>query len=232
MLKLSHCGKYPITHSAAFGTAVLFVLLLLITSAPGQDRPRQDVGARPPSSEIRTGVPDWPGELSLFPGSGSRSSVVEIKSSFTGLRDNLSLLTIINHELQGSVSSPSWPDYAMVLADVTDIRRLAIRLMRNLALTRGESNPPAETSKPAISADELKAGILLLDANVQAFLGDPVLNRSGTVDVNQLGHIGSNLAALANRSAELREDAERLAMNAGKARGGKATASQKSAWSG
>lgn len=174
----------------AVGRAALVALLLLATTALGQREPMNQV---PPSS------------------------VIEIKSSLTELRENVALLKAINDELQRAISSSSSPDYETVMAHATDIRRLAIRLMGNLALPRAAPQVAPEISTPGVSADELKASIIALDATIQEFLKDPVLTQPHTVDAEQLNSAAANLETVMNRSAMVEKEAEMLATNSGKA---------------
>lgn len=206
--------------SAFLSAAVAALVLLVTTSALGQTE--TNTRPPPPSNPPNFRVPAEPDWTNLGPRSSERrSSIVEIKSSLNDLRENIRLLQVINEELQRIVSSPSWPDYVTVVADASDIRRLAVRLLRNLALPHAEP-APARTGSSA-SAGELKTSIIALDTTIQTFLNDPVLTQPGTVDVRQLSNVGASLETLATRSAEVRKEADDLAAMASKANGGRPT---------
>jgi len=157
-----------------------------------------------------------PGARPNSSGALPASSVVEITSSLAELSANLKLLEGINAELQRTVFASTVPDYEVVAIDATDIRKLAIRLMRSLSLPRGELKAGPEPPKPAASADHLKAATIALDANVRMFLDDPVVTKPGTVDAGKLSNVGANLELLANRSDDVRKEAEDLSSKAGK----------------
>ena len=215
----------------AVGCVALLGLLLLTTSARGQSK--GDITNKPtprstPSAPI--GRPADPLVLpSLRPNSRAvlPSSVVELKSSLADLRENVRLLEIINQELQGAVSSPSGPDYETVITDATDISKLAIRLMRNLALPHAELKA-SSTPIPAVSAEKLKASIAALDSTVETFLNDAVVLQPKTVDAGQLSNVGANLETMARLSGIVRKEAEDLATSGGKTKSGKSPAHIKS----
>ncbi len=205
--------RWSIGLSAAVGLVLLFTTNLF-GQAVKETSNRPAPAATPATSRfpteamVRAGLrPTTP----VIP----RSSVVEIKSSLIDLRENVRLLQVMNEELQGLVSSPSWPDYETVLADATDIGRLIIRLARNLELPHADAKTAAETL-PAVSADELKASMVALDAGIQTVLNDPLLTQPRTVDVKQLTEVGANFETLARRSSAVRKQAQDLATKAGR----------------
>jgi len=216
----------------AVGPVVLLSLLLLTSSDRAQTK--GDITNKPPPPPTPSAPIGVATDSLGFPGSGPnsagvpRSSVVEVKSSLAELRENVRLLEIINQELQGAVSSPSGPDYETVVTDASDMSKLAIRLMRNLALLHGEPKATADNSKPAVSVAELRASIAALDATVQTFLNDASLVQPGTVDAGQLGNIGANLETMARVSRIVRKEAEDLSNVAGKTKGDKSSIHTKS----
>jgi hypothetical protein len=204
--------------AVAVGHALLVVLLLLATNAMGQG----ETNTRPapqPTPFVPSEPRPWPEPKPNLPGKQSLppSSVVEIKSSLTELRENVALMQAMNDDLQRAVSSTSSPDYVVVATNAIDIRRLAIRLMRNLALPRNGPQASPATPRSGGSADELKAAVLALDTTIQEFLRDPVLTHSRTVDAGELGNAGANLETVMSRSAIVQKEAEMLATNSGKA---------------
>lgn len=201
----------------AVGRATFVVLLLLATTAMGQvgEKINRPTPAPTPS---RSDSHPWPEPRPDLPRMRPlpHSSVVEIKSSLTELRENVALMEAVNDDLQRAITSTSSPDYLSVATNATDIRRLAIRLMRNLALPRNAAQTSPETALPGVSADELKASIIALDATIQEFLKDPVLTQPHTVDAEQLNSAAANLETVMSRSAMVQKEAEMLATNSGK----------------
>jgi hypothetical protein len=211
--------------STTVGHVVLLGLLLLTTSARGQTA--GDITTKtppPPTPSAPIGVPT---DVLGLPSSRPNSSIVEIKSSLTELKENVRLLEVIDQELQGAVAATSAPDYDTVVTDATDIGKLAIRLMRNLALPQAEPKATSATPRPTVSAEELKAAIAALDSTVQTFLNDSVVTQPRTVAAGQLSNMGANLETMARLSALVRKEAEDLATIAGKTiRSGKHTKSR------
>jgi hypothetical protein len=205
-------GKQPLT----VGQFALFGLLLLATSAQGQratDKapvPR----ATPPTSTMV--VEPWPMDSARSNSSGPpSSSVSELTSSLAELKTNVQLLQVINDELQHAVTLPNWPDYELVATDASDIKKLAIRLMRNFSLAQGDLET-AEIPKAAASTDQLRAAILALDESIKVFLNDPVVNRSRTVDAGELVNVGANLEKTVSNSSAVMMQVAYLAGRAGK----------------
>lgn len=219
--------------SMASGLTALVGLLLLCGSAWGQSK--GDISNRPPMPPPRPsssigGPADPLGFPSTRPNSPAvpPSSVVEMKSSIIELKENVRLLEIINQELQGAVSSPSGPDYETVVTDATDISKLAIRLMRNLALPRGEAKATPGAPTSTMSVEELRASIAALDSTVQKFLNDSVVMQARTVDAGQLTNVGSNLESMARLSSIVRKEAEDLAIVSASTKRAKSSAHIKS----
>jgi len=126
-------------------------------------------------------------------------------------------MQVINDDLQKAIAANSGPDYAVVATNASDIRRLAIRLMRNLAWPLSASQAPREDLLPGISSEKLKAAIVALDAPIQEFLKDPVLTHPRTVDAGELSTAGASLETVVRQSAIIQKEAEMLATNSAKA---------------
>jgi hypothetical protein len=137
------------------------------------------------------------------------SSVIEIKPSLVELKENVELMATIDEELLGVIALPS-PNYATILTDASDIRRLAVRLLRNLALPRAQKQAAPEELGAAASAQQLKTSINTLDSAIQSFLKSPVLTQPHTVDAKLLSDAGANLEMIVNRSAGVQEHAAAL----------------------
>jgi hypothetical protein len=207
--------------SIAVGHVVLLGLILLTASARGQTK--ADITNKPPPPPTNAAPIGVPTDPLGFPGGPSKrsgrvppSSVVELKSSLAELKENVRLLEVINQELQAAVSSPSGPDYPIVINDAKDINKLAIRIMRNLTLRPADSPAASETQSPARSVEELKASIAALDGTVQTLLNDSLPAEPRTVDAGQLNKAGANLETMVRLSVVVREDAEDLATVGGK----------------
>ena len=199
-------------------TLALLVLLLLAATAMGQsEKNTRPVPAATPL--VRSDPLPWPEPKLNLPGTQRLppSSVVEIKSSLTELRENVALMQAINDDLQRVISSTSSPDYVSVATNAIDLRRLAIRVMRNLAWPRNAPQASPENLLPGVSAEKLKAAIVNLDLTIREFSRDPVLTHPRTVDARELGTAGANLEAVMSRSAIVQKEAEMLATNSGKA---------------
>lgn len=200
-----------------FGLALMAVLSLSSITVMGQREKTTHPVPQATPPVARESAP-WPTRPNL-PGAQSLppSSVVEIKSSLAELRDNVALMQAINDDLQKAVASNASPDYALVAANAIDMRRLAIRVMRNLAWTRNAAQASPENLPPGVSSEKLKAAIVALDITVQEFLKDPVLTHPRTVDAGELSTAGPNLETVMSRSGIVQREAEMLAINSGKA---------------
>jgi hypothetical protein len=202
-------------------TAVLFLLLLATSALVGQG---QEVRTNPPppprptqDPSDRMGESPWPSKPGMVTPK-MPSSAIEIKSSMADLKVNIDLIRTIDEELLGIMGSPS-PSYATIATDASDIRRLAVRLLRNLALPRAQtqSQDPGATA----SAEQLNDSINSLDSAVQSFLRSPVLTQPHIVDAELLSDAGADLEKIVTRSSNVQERAVRMATSGDDARRGK-----------
>jgi hypothetical protein len=214
-----------LTRCAIAGVQIGLVILLLTSSnAVGQvanktqaDKPSSQPSMTTPRSDPpRSESLSWPNPNRPTEPLPS-SSVVEIKSSLTELTENVELMQEINNDLQRAIYSTSPLDYLAVATNASDIKRLAIRMMRNLELPADAPQPSPETTMPIASVDELKAKSAILDQDIQAFLKDPVLGQRRIVAVGQLNSAGAKLEEIVNGSTLVQKAAESLAGLAGKA---------------
>jgi hypothetical protein len=166
------------------------------------------------------GESPWPAKPGRVAPGLPPSSVIEIKTSLAALKENVELMATIDVELLGAITAPS-PDYATIVTDASDIRRLAVRLLRNLALPRTQAQAARQDPGANVSAEQLSASVNTLDSAVQSFLKSPVLTQPRTVDAKQLSDAGADLETIVNRSASVQERAARLAIIGGVAKGGK-----------
>jgi hypothetical protein len=203
----------------AVGYAVLAVLLLLTTTAVGQRETNTRPTPAPTPPQARPEPDQWPAPRPNLPSPRPLppSSVVDIKSTLAELRENLALMETINTDLQKAVAANSSLDYVSVATNASDIRRLAIRVMGNLALRRNAAAASPPTPASGVSADGLKTAIVALHMTIQEFLTDPVLTHPRTVDAGELSGASVNLETIMSRSAIIQRDAEMLAANSGKA---------------
>jgi hypothetical protein len=197
-----------------FGPVLGFTLFLLVM--PAQAQTKGDISNKPPDIP----PPSAPINVSTDPlsslgaGRSSRgigSSMVTLKSTMTEMRENAQLLRIIDQELQDAVASSSAVDYDKVIIDASDMTKLAIRLMRNLALSRIEAKPLTGADQaPAVASIELRASIAALDSTVQTFLNDSMLTQPKTVEADQLTTVAANLESMARIADLVRREAEVL----------------------
>ena len=205
-------------------TAIVVLLLLAIPvmgQAPGEIRTNPTPPPRPTEDPFKQmGESPWPAKPGRVAPGLPPSSVIEIKTSLAALKENVELMATIDVELLGAITAPS-PDYATIVTDASDIRRLAVRLLRNLALPRTQAQAARQDPGATVSAEQLSAAVNTLDSAVQSFLKSPVLTQPRTVDAKQLSDAGADLETIVNRSASVQERAARLAIIGGVAKGGK-----------
>src|SRR5882672_7463875 len=197
-----------------FGAVVC--LLLMTATVLGQKETNTRPTPAPTPPQARTESEPWPSKPNLSnPQALPPSSVVEIKSTLAELRENIALMQTINEDLQKAFTANSAPAYDSVITNAADISRLAVRLMRNLALAPKTAQAPVETPVPGASVAVLKIAIADLDLTIQQLLKDPVLTHPRTVDAGELSNAGANLETIMSRSGIVRREAELLASNSG-----------------
>jgi hypothetical protein len=148
-----------LTRCAIAGVHIALAILLLTSSnAVGQvanktqaDKPSSQPSMTTPRSDPpRSESLSWPNPNRPMEDLPS-SSVVEIKSSLTELTENVELMQEINNDLQRAIYSTSPLDYLAVATNASDIKRLAIRMMRNLELPADAPQPAPESTMPIAS---------------------------------------------------------------------------------
>jgi hypothetical protein len=210
--------------AAAYAAMVVLLLLAIpvMGQLPGEVRTNPTPPPRPTEDPFKKiGESPWPEKPGMVVPGLPRSSVIEIKPSLAALKENVDLMATIDVELLGAIAAPS-PDYATIVTDASDIRRLAVLLLRNLALPRKQTQAAQQDPGAVVSAEQLKASVNTLDSAIQSFLKSPVLTQPRTVDAKLLSDTGADLETIVDRSASVKERAARLASIGSVAKGGKA----------
>ncbi len=209
-------------------TAIVVLLLLAIPvlgQRPGEITGRPTPQPRPTEDPFKqSGNSPWPAKPGLMAPGLPPSSVIEIQPSLAALKENVELMATIDGELLGVIAAPS-PDYATIVTDASDIRRLAVRLLRNLALPRSVKQAAPENVASPISAEHLDASVFALNAAIKSFLDNPVLTQPRTVDAKLLSDAGADLETIVDRSASVQKRAEVLVAFADKGKGKSSRAS-------
>lgn len=197
---------------------ILFLLGTPVLSSGQQGRPTPDPYPHRDPIRVPPAV-DFPisSPRSTAPRGMAPSSVIEIKSSLRDLDENIRLLRDFDTELLEAANGTPATGYGVIMADASDIRKIALRLLRSLSLPRPVQQAAPDKKGPAATAEQLEASIAALDEAIQAFMKNPVLKEPRTVDADLLSKAGTDLEAIVSRGTKVREQSEQLASNGGAA---------------
>lgn len=187
---------------------------------PTPDPPQVTDPMRGPGTESKVATP--PFSPRGLPGGGMpRSSVTEIGSSLAEFRRDIGLLREFDNELMETMTSPAPPNYGAIIADASDVKRLAIRLLRSLSLPRPDKQMATVEVSSGASIHQLNASITSLDQAIQAFCNNSALKQPRTIEAELLARAGSDLETIVARSVSVQAQAEKLAATDGRPKDGK-----------
>lgn len=213
-----HCGETKaiqrqvgLVHLVVIGLLLFAAPVLAQRDLPGRPTPDPYPKGDPMRVPPAGASPSRPASHS--PSGMPPSSVIEITSSLVELGENVKLLREFDTELLEAAKESSAVRYEVIMTDASDIRKIAIRLLRGLSLPRPAREAAADNKAPMATAEKLDASITALDEAIQVFMKSAVLKEPRTIDADLLSKAGADLEAIVRQSLNVRQHAEALAIN-------------------
>jgi hypothetical protein len=126
------------------------------------------------------------------------------------IRQDFLRIQIINDKIQKSNLPAGALDLELTAKSTAEIVRCAQRLKINLALPKGEPAANSPLRKTDLNAAELRASLSVLDNVINAFVANPVFERSGVVDAKLSVQAARDLEQIILVSKQLKRSSEKL----------------------
>ncbi len=147
---------------------------------------------------------------------GATSSRREPEEVLAEVNEDLSRLKKLSEDIStyGSATDPTLT-YNSIVADVTEIKKRAMRLRTDLALPK-EENKDKGTSFKEAEKGELQPGLAALKTLIGSFLHNPIFVDAGIPDVRLAAKAKRDLDEIIVLSDKLRKNADRRSKTGGK----------------
>jgi hypothetical protein len=201
---------------AALGAALLLCALSAQAGAQVNAGERnKPVRSLPPESSSRP-LPGTSGAVivgsdkdaeSLDPSERQRARMIQEQ-----LQDDFLKMQLIHNEMMTRTFTPGRaPDYGYISDTTGEIKKRANRLKNNLGLPASkEVEKEREKYKVVADAAQLKQALTRLDELMMSFVGNPVFQKTRTIDVEQSNKALRDLLGIIEFSQGISKDAERL----------------------
>jgi hypothetical protein len=125
------------------------------------------------------------------------------------LEQDFKRILILHNELARSLSPGKMLDYDLVSAATGEIRKRAARLQTTLALAKPDDEQNQERHQEFTDA-QMRDAVARLCKQIKSFVTNPIIERPGTVNAQQLTKARHDLQDLIVLSGNLRKSADRL----------------------
>jgi hypothetical protein len=138
----------------------------------------------------------------------------ERRALLTQIRQDFLQIQIVNDELQKSAANTRPLDLKLIAKSAAEIARCAQRLQGNLALPKNEEDLKSQEAKELIPKELTPSGLRLLlgvlNGAINAFVANPVFEKSGVVDAKLSAQASSDLGQIIEVSKQVKKSSERL----------------------
>ena len=127
--------------------------------------------------------------------------------------DDFRQLQTVNNKMMAAAMPTDAPDYKMIAAATTEIRKRAVRLKDVLALPATDEAEEATPPKPqstVASANSIKAQLLRLDKLVMGFVSNPLFRSPNTINPQLSTKARRDLDGIIDLSQSVRKYADKL----------------------
>ena len=203
---------FQVFSAVRFRPFLVFALLSLIAVVPthGQST-SQGTRTRPDpiQKELQRRFESDAIERALA-GSPRRRAESEWRAVLFQIRQDFLRIQIINDGIQKSNLPAGALDLELTAKSTAEIVRCAQRLKINLAFPEGEPAANSPRRKTNLNLEELRTSLAVLDKVINAFVANPVFERSGVVDAKLSVQASHDLEQIILVSKQLKRSSEKL----------------------
>jgi hypothetical protein len=136
----------------------------------------------------------------------------EARLALAELAEDFRQIQLINNKMMSETMSAPAPNYHKIAETTGEIRKLALRIRKNLHLPEAQKATATKDPerKPIEDAPQMKAALLDLDKSIMSFTQNPMFVKVEVVDVEQGAKARRDLEKIIDRSQMIRKDAEKL----------------------
>jgi hypothetical protein len=152
-------------------------------------------------------------ELQLKSGGGDKGRPNDPKRS-QALMDQVSedfqRILILHNEIVRALSANRTLTYTFISDAAGEIKKRAARLQTSLKLQKPESTTENRVTGMSIEGIQTKDELLLLCKQIESFVRNPIIEKPGTVDAEQLGIARKDLQSVVEISDAIKKQADKL----------------------
>jgi hypothetical protein len=148
--------------------------------------------------------------LSLQYDKNKRKSRPNPKQALEQLQQDFSRLQVVNNHLLRTALSDATLDPKFVSKSVSEIKKRAQRLDKNLALPEPEKPPQQAGAEVSPRSPELKASVLKLGRLIFTFVDNPFFKEASVVDTQLTAKARRDLEDIIELSEQIKKNSEQL----------------------
>ena len=119
-------------------------------------------------------------------------------------------ILILHNEIVRALSANRTLTYAFISDAAGEIKKRAARLQTSLKLQKPESTTENRVTGVSIEGMQTKDELLLLCKQIESFVRNPIIEKPGTVDAQQLGNARKDLQSVVEISDAIKKQADKL----------------------
>ena len=118
------------------------------------------------------------------------------------------ILTIHN-EIVRAIAANQSPGYQFISDATGEIRKRAVRLQTSLNLPKPETVAETPATGPDLNAMQIREGLILLCKRIESFIRNPIIDKPGTIDAEQLVKARADLASVVEVSEAIKKQVDK-----------------------
>jgi hypothetical protein len=119
-------------------------------------------------------------------------------------------ILILHNEIVRALSANRSLSYKFISDAAGEIKKRATRLQSSLRLQKPEPGTENRVTGSALEGMQTKDELLLLCKQIESFVRNPIIEKPGTVDAQQLGNARQDLQSVVEISDAIKKQADKL----------------------